>query len=125
VLGHIRSAAPDAIHLGSAQLTLRLLRLSSSKGGLDPSAPRGEKRPRNGSPSGGSTLTTSAPQSPSSADAAGPATHMPTSTTQMPSIGPGMTGIAGHSSEPGSGRPPLSTDWTPGVTIPVTRPAQL
>jgi hypothetical protein len=91
VLGHIRSAAPDAIHLGSAQLTLRLLRLSSSKGGLDPSAPRGEKRPRNGSPSGGSTLTTSAPQSPSRADAAGPATHMPTRSSSVGACDEGRT----------------------------------
>ena len=72
--------------------TLRLLRLSSSNGGLEPSPPKADSSPRKGSPSGGSILTTSAPQSPSTAAADGPATHMPTSTTRMPSIGPGTSG---------------------------------
>src|SRR5689334_25021840 len=68
--------------------TLRLLRLSSSNGGLEPSSPNAESNPRNGSPFGGSILITSAPQSPSTAAADGPATHIPTSTTRIPSIGP-------------------------------------
>ena len=45
--------------------------------------------PRIGSPFGGSILSTSAPQSPRIPAAAGPATHMPTSTTLTPSMGPG------------------------------------
>src|SRR3954453_9000532 len=69
---------------------LRLLRLSSSNGGLDPSPPNAESGPREGSPSGGSILMTSAPQSPSTADAAGPATQRPPSPTRLPSVGPGM-----------------------------------
>src|SRR6266404_5025051 len=71
---------------------LRLPRLSSSKGGLiGMSTPRPRrKRPRNGSPSGGSILTTSAPQSARMPPADGPATQNPSSTTRRPSIGPGM-----------------------------------
>src|SRR3972149_6200430 len=72
--------------------TLRLPRLSSSKGGL-----RGTGRPsteanspRNGSPSGGSILMTWAPQSHRMAAAEGPATHSPISTPLTPSTGPGI-----------------------------------
>ena len=46
------------------------------------------RRRRCGSPSGGSTLITSAPQSASRPAAAGPATHTPSSTTRNPSSGP-------------------------------------
>ena len=79
---------------------LRLLRLSSSNGGLalDPVGPG--TMPRNGSPFGGSILMTSAPQSPSIAAAAGPATHMPTSTTLTPSIGPGTDANLQRGHEP-------------------------
>src|SRR4051794_4882022 len=90
---------------------LRLLRLSSSNGGLEPSPPNADSNPRNGSPFGGSILMTSAPQSPSTADADGPATHIPTSTTRMPSIGPGMGGA--YAAAPR--RDPLSAQRFEGV----------
>ena len=45
---------------------------------------------RAGSPSGGSILTTSAPQSARIPPAAGPATHTPSSTTLTPSNGPAI-----------------------------------
>ena len=45
---------------------------------------------RAGSPSGGSILMTSAPQSASIPPAAGPATQTPSSTTLMPSSGPAI-----------------------------------
>ena len=71
---------------------LLLPRLSISNGGLTgmaaPSALA--NRPRNGSPVGGSILTTSAPQSARIAAHDGPATQTPISTTLMPSIGPAM-----------------------------------
>ena len=70
---------------------LRLLRLSSSKTGfVGRSPPIIAPNPRAGSPSGGSILTTSAPQSASTPPAAGPAIHTPSSMTLTPSIGPGM-----------------------------------
>src|SRR5688572_19202788 len=70
---------------------LRLPRLSSSNGGLvGKSPPRILANVRAGSPSGGSILTTSAPQSLRIPPAAGPATQTPSSTTRTPSIGPGM-----------------------------------
>src|SRR5262249_24801362 len=73
--------------------TLRLPRLSSSKGGFaGSSAPATVRyKPRKGSPSGGSIFTTSAPQSASTAPADGPATHNPSSTTRIPVNGPDMT----------------------------------
>ena len=49
------------------------------------------KMPRNGSPSGGSILITSAPQSDRMPPVAGPATQNPSSTTFVPSSGPGMS----------------------------------
>jgi hypothetical protein len=71
---------------------LRLDRLSFSKIGLNGrSAPNIFAKVRAGSPMpGGSIFTTSAPQSASTAPAAGPATQTPISTTRTPSIGPGM-----------------------------------
>src|SRR5438445_5400972 len=70
----------------------RLPRLSSSNGGLSAAgAPSAEaKRPRKGSPAGGSILITSAPQSASSAAQDGPATQSPISTTLMPFSGPAI-----------------------------------
>src|ERR1051325_11356787 len=55
-------------------------------------------RPRIGSPSVGSILITAAPQSASTPPTDGPATQNPSSTTLMPSIGPGI----GRSSAPES-----------------------
>src|SRR6266850_3567350 len=72
---------------------LRLPRLSSWKAGLT-SGWYGTRpvaaRPRSGSPSGGSILTTLAPQSARTAAAAGTATQMPSSSTRTPSRGPRM-----------------------------------
>src|SRR3954471_23865453 len=82
-------ARPSSVARSST--TLRLPRLSSSNGGfvgrLPPST---SAKRRAGSPSGGSILTTSAPQSHRIPPAAGPATHSPSSTTRTPSSGPGM-----------------------------------
>ena len=73
-----------------SRATLRFPRLSVSNGGLtemgEPSTDA--NRPRNGSPWGGSILTTSAPQSHSIAAAEGPATQSPSSTTFTPSSAP-------------------------------------
>src|SRR5215212_9902769 len=70
--------------------TARLPRLSSSKTALTSSGPPPSMRwnCRAGSPEGGSTLTTSAPQSARIPAAPGPATHTPSSTTRIPSSGP-------------------------------------
>ena len=71
-------------------MTLRLPRLPSSNGGFsDAGVPISDaKSPRNGSPVGGSSLMTWAPQSPSMHAADGPATDRPSSTTLIPSSGP-------------------------------------
>src|SRR5580698_8001420 len=69
----------------------RLPRLSNSNTGLDgKSPPRTFRNVRHGSPSGGSILTTSAPQSAKMPAAPGPATQTPSSTTRTPSRGPLM-----------------------------------
>src|SRR3954447_17949892 len=68
--------------------TLRLPRLSSRKYA-------GSALPRWGSPSRGSSLTTSAPQSARMAAVAGPAMTTPSSTTRTPVSGPGTSGPAG------------------------------
>src|SRR2546427_12311467 len=87
-----RNAMSRASSFSRSRATLRFPRLSSSNGGLsDTGEPMSEaKRPRNGSPPGGSSLITLAPQSPSIAAADGPATQRPSSTTLTPSSGPGM-----------------------------------
>src|SRR5262245_6590714 len=66
--------------------TLRLPRLSRSNGGLfgSFSPARFMNRLRQGSPSGGSIFTTSAPQSDSTPPAPGPATQTASSTTRTP-----------------------------------------
>lgn len=70
---------------------LRLPRLSISNGGLTPSSmPSIRPNIRAGSPVGGSILMMSAPQSARIPPAAGAATHTPSSTTLMPSIGPAI-----------------------------------
>src|SRR4029079_3178062 len=79
---------------------LRLFRLSSSNGGWPLALFGPGTMPRRGSPFGGSILITSAPQSPSVPAAAGPATHMPTSTTLTPSIGPGTDANLQRGHEP-------------------------
>src|SRR4051794_18302813 len=82
-------ARPSSVARSST--TLRLPRLSSSNGGfVGRSPPSIFANVRAGSPSGGSILTTSAPQSHRIPPAAGPATHSPSSTTRIPSNGPGM-----------------------------------
>src|SRR5439155_5320392 len=53
--------------------------------GIEASYPSEANSQRNGSPAGGSTLTTSAPQSAIVPPTAGPATHTPSSTTDTPS----------------------------------------
>src|ERR1035437_3068455 len=67
-------------------VTLRLPRLSRAKAGLGMSLsmPSDPNTLRMGSPTGASTLITSAPQSASSAAADGAATHTPNSTTRRP-----------------------------------------
>src|SRR4051812_17174695 len=84
-------------------------RLSSSKTGfVGRSPPRICRNVRAGSPLGGSTLMTSAPQSARIPPAAGPATHAPISTIVMPSSGPLIrhvsfaAGLRGIVVEPGS-----------------------
>src|ERR1700677_3675648 len=68
---------------------LRFDRLSSSNTGLVGRSPPSMRwNVRAGSPSGGSILTTSAPQSERIPPAAGPAIHTPSSTTRTPAMGP-------------------------------------
>src|SRR5215470_17334039 len=67
---------------------LRLLRLSATKLTLSSLRIGGVARPM--SPCGGSTLITSAPMSPSSVPASGPAMKFASSMTRMPASGFGM-----------------------------------
>src|SRR5215469_8205292 len=90
----MRSAksCPSAFRTSTA--TDRLLRLSSSYGGRTCRSGLEVVRvimPRIGSPPlGSSSLMTSAPQSPSTAAVAGPATHIASSTTLKPDSGPSI-----------------------------------
>ena len=86
-----RTSAPDGCFRSSRRL--RLLRLTERKYAAvrvpaASSPTHGGPQPRVESPSGGSTLTTSAPRSASSIVAYGPARTVEQSTTRMPARGP-------------------------------------
>ena len=80
---------PSAVVRSTAML--RLERLSISNTGLVGRSPPSIRwNILQGSPEGGSSLTTSAPQSARMPPAAGPAIHTPSSTTFTPVIGPAI-----------------------------------
>src|SRR3954451_4939521 len=85
-LSRRRAMASLPSSLRKSSTTERLPRLSSSNGGAAATlTPMAWNTRRWGSPPGGSTLMTSAPQSASTPAAEGPATHAASSTTRRPS----------------------------------------
>ena len=98
--------------LSRSRTTLRLPRLSSEKAGLGMSLsmPNDPNTRRIGSPAGGSTLMTSAPQSAKSAAAEGAATQTPSSTTRRSASVESPDAVSALTGRPRSeaGRPALA-----------------